>query len=451
MTGDGVMTRMAGTAAILVAVFVCAAPAVLAQARPAVRPVFGGAAPPDPDARTSLDASLALVEAYDQDLLADAGAAPQPGVQAGGTYGSLTPVVSFSARGRHIGFSLGGSSNLRRYQVGRLALMNYGFAGGFNADVGRTTTIVANQAVSYSPSYLYALFGDGSTTPIPGAPIAGAADYKAASFQSYTYATSASLTHSFSPRASLTVDGGSRRTDFVGNVAGVGNMQWGGGGVQYRYSVSRDIVVSVGYSRWTSSNSLLRTTENDPASGVGFTKVLSATRRTTFGLNLGPTLARAELPIGGQWATQRAHVRLVGDAFFQREIGRTWTARAAYRRALTYVEGLAGPVYADNAGVTMSGFVNRRTDMLFTAAYVTGEMASQAASPARFTTYTGDVRLRLGLSRNVAAVVEGLFYDYRFDPRLIILPGVPSQFTRAGVRAGFTLWADRTTEHHAAR
>jgi hypothetical protein len=445
--GDGSLVR---AAAVLIAVASCAPSAAIAQGRAGFRPVFGGAAPPDADARMSLNTSLAVAAAYDQDLLAEAGAAPQPGVQSSGTYSSLTPLVSLVTHSRRVGVSLNGTSNLRRYDVGRLAMMNYDLAGGFSADISRRTTIVANQAMSYAPSYLYALFGDAPASPTAGEAIAGAPDFKTSSFQSYTYATSAVLNHAFSPRASFSVDGNVRRTDFVGNVAGVGDSQWSEAGAHYSHRLNGAIVLNVGYSRWESRNALLRTTEHDLQSGIGFTRMLSATRRTTVGFNVGPTLAQIQVPIAGQWESQGGRYRVVGDAFFEREIGRTWSTRAAFRRALTYVEGLAGPVYADTASVTTAGFVSRRTDLLFSAAYVTGEMAS-ATTPAPFSTYMGNARLRIGLSHNLAAFVDGIFYDYTFDPRLIILPGIPPSYTRAGVRVGVTLWSSMTSERHAAR
>jgi hypothetical protein len=445
--------RTARTAAVLAVVVGCASPSALAQARAGFRPLFAGAANADPAARAALTMSVTVSEAYDQDLLADAGATPQPGAaQASGMYTSLMPLVSLSTHGKRIGFSMGGGSTLRRYaEFGRTVATNHNAAAGFSADVGRRTTVVANQAVSYSPSYLYALFGDTPSTPTAGEQIAGAPDYKTTSFQSYTSATSAALSHSFSPRASFSFDASLRRTNFIGNVAGVGDMQYSGAGSHYRYNVSHGIVVSVGYSHWQSRNSLLRTTEHDLESGLGFTRVLSATRRATFGFNVGPTLAEIEVPIAGRWEKQGGHYRVVGDAFFERELARTWSTRASYRRGLTYVEAFAGPVYTDTASVVATGFLNRRFDLLFSAAYVTGEMALQTTAAARFTTYTGDARLRMALSRNVAAYVEGLLYDYAFDPRLVILPGVPSQFTRTGVRVGLTLWTAPTAEHHAAR
>ncbi len=445
---DGSLAR---GAAILAAVACCAPSAALAQGRAGFRPVFGGAAPVDVNAPMAVNLTLSLAEAYDQDLIADAGAAPTPGVQASGLYASLSPVANLTGHGRRIGYSLDGSTNLRRYELGSVAMMNYNLGGGLSANLGRATSVVVNQTVSYTPSYLYALFGDATSTstPTPGQPITGAPDYKTSSFQSYTYGTTAALTHALSPRTSFSVDGAVRRTNFVGNVGGIGDTDWGTVGAHYRYRLNRAVVVNVGYSQWDLSNQLFRTVEHDLQSGLEFTRFRSATRRTTFGFNVGPVRSQMGAPSADRWQMQGSHYRVVGDGFFEHEIGRTWSAHAAYRRALTYVEGLTTPVYADNASVSTSGFVSRRADLWFSGGYVTGEMAAPTVTAARFTTYTAAGRVRFGLSRNLAAYVEGLFYDYAFDPRLL-LPGLPPQYTRAGVRAGVTVWSG-TSEHRAAR
>jgi hypothetical protein len=445
-------TVAARWAALLTVVGCCGVP-TFAQGRGGFQPIFAGGTPIDPLARRALTTSVTVNEGYDEDLAADAGATPTPGTtQTSGTYSSLTPVVSFTARARRIGFSLGGTSNVRHYaQTGRTAAVNHDVAGGFLADIGRTTTVVANQAVSYSPSYLYALFGETPGAPTPGEPIAGAPDYKTTTFRSYTYATNVALTHSLSPRAAFSVNSSLRRTDFVGNVEGVGDMQLSGAGANYRYNVSRGFVVNLGYALWQSKNSLQRSTEHDLVSGLGFTRTLSATRRSSFGFNIGPTLSQIQVPVAGRWESQPGHFRVVGDGYYEREIGRTWSARAAYRRGLSYVEAFAGPVYVDSANVGATGALNRRIDLLVSGAYVTGQMAAQNVAAARFTTYTVNGRVRVGLSRNVAAHVEGIFYDYAFDRRLILIPGIPPDYTRIGARVGLTLWTSMTSKPHAAR
>jgi hypothetical protein len=143
--------------------------------------------------------------------------------------------------------------------------------------------------------------------------------------------------------------------------------------------------------------------------------------------------------------------RFVADAFVDHQIGRSWSARTAYRRGLSYVEGLAGPAYTNSASVETAGFVNRRVDLLFSAAYATGQMAAPTVAAAQFATYTANTRLRVALSHDFAAYVEGLFYEYSFDPDLIVTPGLPDHFKRSGVRTGITMWLPMRSDHRAAR
>jgi hypothetical protein len=117
-------------------------------------------------------------------------------------------------------------------------------------------------------------------------------------------------------------------------------------------------------------------------------------------------------------------------------MGRTWYARAAYHRGTSYVVGIVAPVRNDGVGVETGGFLNHRVDVLISAGYALGSIAGPTS---RGHSYNANARLRIGLRREAAAFVEGLFYDYAFD-RSVLLPELPSHFTRNGVRAGLTMW-----------
>jgi len=424
-----------------------------AQVRAGYPAVFGGtAATPAANASVSLVTSVNVAEAYDNDLLADFGAAPGSGLRLKGLYTSLTPLVSLNARGRRVGFAASGTSNLRRYSdFGSTEATNHNVAAGFSATIGRSTTVLVNEAVSYTPSYLYSLFGDG-TSPVPGETIAGAPDYRTTPFRSYSYDSYAALNHSLSPRGTLSVDGSIRRTDFIGGDIGFGDMRWNEFGGRYRYNLSRGLALSVGYSQWESRNSVLQTDTKGLQIGIRYTRPLSPSRRTTLGFDAGPTLAQSALPGGATVGSRGQELRFVGNAFFERDIGRSWMTRATYRRALSPVEGIAAPVYTDTVTVEASGFTSRRIDLLFSAGFATGQTAAgQLATPTRLTTYTGDTHLRFALSRCIAAYVEGLLYNYAFDARLITVPGMPPRFSRTGLRAGVILWSNTKSERHAAR
>jgi len=437
-----------GAVALLVA-FACGATTAAAQSRPRYPAVFGGAADSNADSPETLNVLMNVTEAYDDDLLADAGATPQSGPQSSGIYSSMTPQVSWQKHGRQFQFSANESSTFRYYPAFNQALAtNHNFGAGFSAKFGPETTLTVNQAFSYAPTYLYALFAS-PTAPLLGEPIVGAPDYQTNTLKSYTYGTNANVTRSLSRRASFSLYGDLRFTDTVGSGPGLTNMRWSDGGGRFLYSVNRNLGLRLGYTyRQSSYSPLVQTGEQDLEIGFDYVRPLSATRRWTLGFSLGPTQVTQPSATGGPSQT---HYRVLGDVSFDHQIGHTWSARATYRRGLSYIETLAEAAPVGRASVETSGFVNRRVDLSFSAAYATGELASSIGPPAPFTTYTASSRLRVALSRVLAGYVEGLFYDYAFDPSLIIVPGMPSRLNRTGVRAGITLWVPVRTDHRAAR
>ena len=120
-------------------------------------------------------------------------------------------------------------------------------------------------------------------------------------------------------------------------------------------------------------------------------------------------------------------------------MGRTWNARAQYRREVGYLEGFAQPVFSDSANVAVGGLITRRLDLFLNANYITGTSAIRQDSP-RFDSYSASARLRRALHRSLAVYVEYLFYHYNFDEVADRPFGLPPEFSRNGVRVGLSLW-----------
>jgi hypothetical protein len=119
------------------------------------------------------------------------------------------------------------------------------------------------------------------------------------------------------------------------------------------------------------------------------------------------------------------------------QIGRTWSARAAYRRGADFVEAFSAPVFTDAVTVALDGFINRRTDVAAAVAYSGGNVVQARSNP--FETYTATARLRFGLTRQLAAYAEYLFYDYD-SAGVALNANVPPRVSRHSVRVGLTLW-----------
>jgi hypothetical protein len=402
------------------------------------RTVFGGAAE-KPAETQSIDLLATIAEAYDQNLTADLVGPPTAPYQISGAYTSLVPQIDAAFRGKRVQFSATGSSSERYYQsLDRVIGVSQTAAAGVTIVVDRSTTVVFNQGISYAPVQLYALFA--SVAPATLSDIVPTSDYQTTSEHYRAYATTMSVTHSLGDRSSFSINGDYRYTTFLGNAPGFFNQPAADGGGKWTYAVRRDLRLRLGYTyRHTQYSPSIRPNEHDFDFGVDYIRPLSATRRATMGFTLGPTMVTGPLAVGGL-SENRSHYRLTGDAFVGRQMGRTWHARASYHRNLGYIAGLAAPVYDDGANVEMGGFLNRRVDVMFSAAYALGALAGQRQSGVgQFTSYTGDARMRVGLNHDTAAFVEGLFYDYAFD-RNLLLPGLPGHLTRKGVRAGLTLW-----------
>jgi hypothetical protein len=71
--------------------------------------------------------------------------------------------------------------------------------------------------------------------------------------------------------------------------------------------------------------------------------------------------------------------------------------------------------------------------------YFTGAVGLTADSP-RFDSYLASGRLRSALSRTLAAYAEFRYYHYQFDESVIRPIGVPSSFSRRGVRVGLSVF-----------
>jgi hypothetical protein len=177
---------------------------------------------------------------------------------------------------------------------------------------------------------------------------------------------------------------------------------------------------------------------------VGFQteRLLSATRKATFSIALGPSVVKVPtLAVDAVDLTPAVSdaqlYRVSGSAAASYQFGRSWQARASFNRGLEYVPGLRTPVLIGGLSTAVEGLLSRRVDLNVSASYSDGSSALKNSST--YTTYTGDVRLRVALTRNWAAYGEYLYYYYDFRGTAL-LPGLPPALERNGVRLGLTLW-----------
>jgi hypothetical protein len=174
--------------------------------------------------------------------------------------------------------------------------------------------------------------------------------------------------------------------------------------------------------------------------GFDYDRPLSATRRTQLKFSVGSVMLQA-LAAGTSQGDARQRYQVSGDMALSRQFGRTWQATGAYRRSVGFMEGFSSPVLIDGITVSTTGRVAQRVDLLMTGAYSIGEpaVASVSASDG-FTSYTGNVRTRVALSRLLAVYGEYLYYFYDFSDSVLLPAGAPPKMSRNSAHLGLTLY-----------
>jgi hypothetical protein len=276
-------------------------------------------------------------------------------------------------------------------------------------------------------------------------PASAAPNYAVNDVASYSYGTTTAFSHGLTRRGTLQVSADVAKTDFVHHIEGRADMLAYGVRVEFLRNVQRRTAARFAYHfRGGDSGFALGASTVEHGVEVGFQteRLLSATRRATFSITLGPSMVKVPaVAFGALDSTPRLTdaelYRVSGSAVASYQFGRTWQARASYSRGLEYVPGLRTPVLMGGVSTSVDGFLSRRVDVSLSGNYSDGSSAVRAASG--YTTYTGNARLRVAVTRNWAVYSEYLYYYYDFSGTAL-LPGLPPRLERNGARVGLTLW-----------
>ena len=405
------------------------------------RGLFGSAH--GPVATHSLDVSASLVEAYDDDVMAETGSVFAPtSQQVGGTFTMFSPSVRYSRSGRKAQIGLNASAALAHYpQIGGVRSLSHTAGVGFATEFGRTR-VMLNQSLAYSPAYLYGLFPTVDAVG-PGTAVAAGPDFDVDQSRSYYYGTVLNVSRPFTRRGSISASAQYSGTDFQGAAAlRRQDVKAFGVGTSFSRNLSRNTGFRIGYSYRGGDvggdGIAAQTTAHGIDIGADFSKPLSATRRATFGVTLGSSAIGAtegDVLTPGQDRRYRAH----GSTSFGYQFSSRWQARATYQRDLQYVPDFAEPVFTDGVTVSLDGLLSPRMDFLVSGHY-TNANSALTRDAATLDTYALDGRLRYAVSRTWAIYGEYLYYFYEFTKRTPGSAEVPPGLERSGVRVGLTLW-----------
>jgi len=403
------------------------------------------------NAGQTLDVTLALSAAYDNDVSVEAGPVLNQLLGADTTAQStlLDTAAHYGWQGRDVQVRGTGTSTLRHDRFsGDISSVSHSATAGLTARLPWRTTLFANQTATYSPSYLYALFPRAAAIG-PGEAPPAAPDSPASNFESYSYGTQMTLSHAFTRRSSVSAIAERNKTDYRGTTTGQPELDSYGMSGLFVHQVSR-ATNATGRYRYRSGSFVSGsgvttgiTTETEIATehgvdlGVAHTWRLSGARRITFDVGLGSSVV-TPLDPPAEISDRGRSSRLVGQVGLAYLFGRTWQAGATYRQGVDYVAGLTEPVKTDGITAGLEGLITRRVDVLVKADYASGESALIRNTPI-FDTYTGNARLRYALARGLAVYVGYVYYYYDFRGNTQIAPGLPQALERKGVRAGLTL------------
>src|SRR5262245_47432024 len=404
--------------------------------------IFGGAID-EKDARQNLEVSLSLVEAYDSNLTSELERVSPSMLQTSGAYTAFSPNIRFQSRRGRTHFGVTGDSEVRYYDpLQRIIPISHALGVGIASNFGRHTSYSLDSKVTYAPAFFYNLFApatpssrtDSSLLPVGEADALPA--YSLNENHTIGYDTTANISHGLSRRTSLSLSTNYHYTVYDVKLPFYGNASAVGAAPELTYTLTPNVALGLSY-RYQGSRFAPTQTSNyqEISARVDYSRARSATRRTTLSLSAGQmfrdsSFANPDKTVSG----------IVAEATATSQLTRTWVAKAFYRRGAEFVGILPAPVITNSGTFSLNGFLNRRTDLLLSGSLTTGRQDASVGFSLPIKTYTADLRLRFGLTAQVALLLDYLYYFYRFSDLQPLPPGIPTALTRNAVRAGLTWW-----------
>jgi hypothetical protein len=424
---------IAGTVVLLLVTSVTPA---LAQTQP-FQGLFGapaGTAPPQ-----SLDLTASVFGVNDTNL-------PRLGRQL--TQGDRTPDVRygdilgglwFTKRAAHTSFSANGSSRLQYYpQLANGARWSGTGAVALNRTMRRANFGI-DQQVRYSP---YAHF---RVIPIPSEEAASLADVSAPDSalavtgrESYRYNTGLRGGYQLAGRTLLSTTYQYELLDFV--PAEWSDWKTHDVDVTLSHSVTPTMALVAGYAYHLRDfeGHRLPLRRQDINFGVNYNNSLPFSPRTTFRFMMGSTaLSRSTERRLDE--TDSTFLRMIGRAELDHQLNQTWHVGAFYHRGIQYIEGISDVFLADSVTAQVRGYLGPRVEVRGTMGYSTGPLRYGPEQRA-YDTAAATARVRMAITRGLAAQAEYVSYRYVFSDAVTLPTGTAVRGDRQVFRVGLTTW-----------
>ena len=393
------------------------------------RALFGG----DPNDATASSLTVNFDGGYEKNVLPKDTAQLDPRFQSSTLTGGLAASFILQRSGERASYGLSVSSSLRYMEVDdELTSAGHGARTFGRFALGPRASMSVNGGFMWAPLYNPLLsgsgFGSGGFSPF--SPTRVGANYAAGARPAVFAMAGVTMDYAVTRRASVSGGYAVHYEDYTDEdqQQRADSFQVGSGYRLTRYSSLR-----ASYRR--SAHRLTHGGSDgqidDFSLGVDYSRPLSLSgRRTTFTVTPG-------------WALDRrgdgVRLQITGSATLDHEIGRTWTARAAYHRGFRFADGLDAEMLANTATGYVQGLINRRLTMMAGGQLVISDHNHGEASRDYYA-YSLSSQFSFALSRNISTYAQYIYYSYRFGDSIVLPAPVAQRLDRQGIRVGLSFW-----------
>jgi hypothetical protein len=378
---------------------------------------------------TQFDIQWAVASAYDANVLADSETNSDPRLQVAGRWQLAEASAKYRVKGSHASFQAAGFGKGRYYpSLDQLSTLEGGGTVRFDAELGQRTKISASQGARKQPYYQINFVPNLGSSELS---VVSSADDALTARKSHTFDGRFGFSEKVGGASVLAIDYDYRYTQ----IAGASDpFRWQLINGTFTSPLTKYSALRVGYgygqSQWTFVKDSQSIASHNIDLGVAYARPLSQSRRTAFGFSPGSTV------LADHGST---YYRVLVVANVAREIGRTWLADLGYHRGVSFIEGFAGPTYADSVHLRIGGLISKRIDVRATSAYSNGEIGL-TRNGGDYITYSGVGDVRIALNRRFSFVTRYEYYQHEFDQRIAVPFGIGNSVHRQSIRFGVSGW-----------
>ena len=424
--------------AALAAIVLIPASSTSAQPARSERPyrgLFGGDPGATPGTGQQLGVSGMLMTGYDDDLRAEARGGQQPvasvrGQRTSGSVTTATGMATYSLNEGALSVSASGGSVARYYPSLEDEFMPYVMASStaaYSTPLWKNATLGLAGTALYRP-YLFDAVDLFAAEGVSGGAITdGELPYLADSY--LVHSERVTLSQRLDQRTTMHSFYAYRGATSRGNKEGKFARQ--SYGAQLTHSLTQGLSVYAGYTR--------RDMRNEGSSvaplhildiGGAYNRALSFSRRTTLSFGTGSTAIRRNDDL---------RFRLTGNVQLTHEIGRTWSAYAAYHRNVLQTEVFVEPAEADGVAVGVGGLITRKLQLNFSSRGVLGRTGSEQDAEG-FDGVRTALNVGYALNKFINFNAVYAYYHHKFDDATQLAIELPPVTSRQSVRVGMTFW-----------